>query len=267
MPTFALASGPAQARAFVFDKDGVLVDFGRYWGAMTMARLAGLREFLKMRQGRSGDEIGAAAAWHEAEEPWQDLAASLGYPGGSVDPTGPLVLATRFESAAVASAFLYRRGLTWVEARDAVRQAFDQAEGRVGAGALAECPGAREVLRALHERGWRIGVATTDAAEHAWSTLERLQLAPFVHALAGGDEVSRGKPHPDMLELVCARLGVAAREAIVVGDGINDLEMARSGRARAAIGVLTGVSTRQELAPAADLVLADLSRLLAACSP
>lgn len=265
MPTFALASGPVEARAFVFDKDGVLLDFGRYWGAVTSARLAGLREFLRTRDGQDGDEIGAVARWHEAEEPWRDLAASLGYPDGSVDPTGPLVMATRFESAAVASAFLYRRGLAWVEARDAVRQAFDRAEVRAGEGALAECPGAREVLRTLHERGWRIGVATTDSAEHSWSTLERLHMAPFVQALVGGDEVSRGKPHPDMLALVCDRLGVAAREVIVVGDGINDLKMARNGQALAAIGVLTGVSTRQALVPDADLVLADLPQLLEAC--
>ena len=41
----------------------------------------------------------------------------------------------------------------------------------------------------------------------------------------------------------------------MIGDNPHDLEMARSAGAGAAIGVLTGNSSRQELAPLADAVL------------
>ena len=246
MPTLNLPGGARVARAIVFDKDGVLVDFDRYWGALTRQRLEAM-----------------AADLDPAEE--LELLALLGYPG-HVDPDGPLPMATRFESMAVATGFLYRRGLPWVEARDRVRSAFAVAETRLPADALRQCGGAAETLAELRARHWRIGVATTDTAAHAWHTLEALGLAPWIDALVGGDEVERGKPDPQMFDLVCSRLGVAPAEAAMVGDGINDLKLVRAAGGAGAIGVLGGVSRREVLAPEADVVLEQLSDLLALCS-
>ena len=51
------------------------------------------------------------------------------------------------------------------------------------------------------------------------------------------------------------------REVAVVGDNPHDLEMARSGGAGAAIGVLSGNSGADDLAPLADVVLPSIREL------
>lgn len=242
MPELRLPAGPIHAKALVFDKDGVLVDFHRYWGAIARARADLLVE-----------ETGARQA----------LLAQLGFARDRVDPDGPLATATRAESMAVAAGFLYGRGVPWVEARDRAQRAFQDAESRVPLDALTECPGARATLAELKGQGWRIGVATTDSRAHARASLEQLEMVDLVDALACGDEVARPKPHREMLDRVCAQLGVPCHQVAVVGDGVNDLKMARAGGAAAAIGVLGGVSREADLAGHADVVLADVSHLRA----
>ena len=85
-------------------------------------------------------------------------------------------------------------------------------------------------------------------------------------AFLGYDSVRNPKPAADPVHLACKLLGVAPHEAMVVGDNLHDLDMARNAGAGAAIGVLTGTTGREELASKADAVLpsiADLPKWLA----
>ena len=56
-------------------------------------------------------------------------------------------------------------------------------------------------------------------------------------------------------------IGAPAGEIVVIGDNRHDLEMARSAGAGAAIGVLSGNSGRDDLAPLADAILASVRDL------
>ena len=57
------------------------------------------------------------------------------------------------------------------------------------------------------------------------------------------------------------RRGVKPSQIVVIGDNPHDLEMARSAGAGAALGVLTGNSGREDLAPLADAVLESVCEL------
>ncbi|WP_275790854.1 HAD-IA family hydrolase [Pararhizobium gei] len=57
------------------------------------------------------------------------------------------------------------------------------------------------------------------------------------------------KPHPAMVTECCAEAGIDARDTIVVGDAIYDMQMAKSAGA-AAIGVAWGYATVPELVEA-----------------
>ncbi|MBM3274885.1 MAG: HAD family hydrolase [Candidatus Sericytochromatia bacterium] len=242
-----MPGGPAELRAIVFDKDGVLVDFQRYWGAITQARVLGV--------GLDPERDAADFA---------ELMALLGMPDGQVDPDGSLVLASRKESAAMAAGFLYRRRhMKWVDARTLVEQAFEAAYTLVPADALRPLPGVVDAILALRDRGWLMAVATTDHHDHALQSLRRSGIAECFGAIVGADQVSRGKPDPEMYRLACERLGVVPAETVVVGDGINDLRMGRSAGCHGTIGVLSGVSRRDDLAEAADLIVPGLPGLLA----
>jgi ribonucleotide monophosphatase NagD (HAD superfamily) len=68
-----------------------------------------------------------------------------------------------------------------------------------------------------------------------------------VEAATGVTPVSIGKPEPWLLELAAHAVGGAARDAIMIGDGLRtDLAAARAVGARC-IFMLTGISTREQV--------------------
>lgn len=122
-------------------------------------------------------------------------------------------------------------------------------------------PGVMETLDTLSERGYRLGVATTKPRYFAEPILENLGIRRFFGTVAGGEEVARLKPAPDLLQLALSRLGAPGDETFYVGDHPVDVEAARSAGLDV-ICVATGFWTREELEkqnPAA--VISNLSEL------
>ena len=100
-------------------------------------------------------------------------------------------------------------------------------------------------------------------------------MAPFgvidlLEFVAGYNSDHGSKPGPGMVLGFCAHLACAPAEVAVVGDNSHDMDMARAAGAGLRIGVLTGTSSREELATHADHVIdsiADLEGLLASRDP
>jgi len=239
MPQLMLPGGPVTGQALIFDKDGVLVDFHAFWGEVSRLRVSEV-----CARAELGDEDAHA------------LIRELGIVDGKVDPTGPLAVGTRREEEAIASAFLYRRGMSWIDARPLVEEAFDAAEGALDwTQAVKGLGEVRETLRALAEQGWKLAIATSDLTRYAERHAEMLGIAEFMGAIAGSDAVARSKPHADLVLACCETLGVAPSESIVIGDTLADLLMARAAGCAAAVGVRSGVSLDDGLTEHADIVL------------
>lgn len=101
-------------------------------------------------------------------------------------------------------------------------------------------PGARELLIELRERGIRTALVTMSLRRMAMSVVKALDvdfgaLGAF-DIVIGGDEVSRGKPHPDPYLIAAERLGVSIRDCIAIEDSLNGLLSAEASGA-VAIGV------------------------------
>lgn len=251
MPTLRLPDREVTGRALIFDKDGVLVDFHRFWGEVSRRRV---------------EEVALRTGLDAADR--QRLIRELGIVAGRVDPSGPLSVGTRVEAQAIASAFLYRRGRSWLEAAPLVEEAFDAAEASldwdVAVQPLGDVAGA---LTALREQGWKLAIATSDRTRNAERHAERLGIATLMGAIAGSDSVSRSKPHADLVLACCEALGVAPGESIVIGDTLADLMMARAAGSAAAIGVTCGVSDAQTLSAQADAVLEGVWQIPAISRP
>jgi len=116
-------------------------------------------------------------------------------------------------------------------------------------------PGVPETLAALAESGIAMGVATSDGTAGSKAALAMLGLAKYLPHVFGYDSVARPKPAPDIVHAFAAATGMAPENIAVVGDNSHDLEMARAARAGAAIGVLSGNGTAEELGQLADAVL------------
>ncbi|MDX1383583.1 MAG: HAD family hydrolase [Thermoanaerobaculia bacterium] len=118
---------------------------------------------------------------------------------------------------------------------------------------LPPVSGVVSLLRRLHGRGVHLGIATS--SNRAVPCLDSWGVRQLFGAVVGREDVSRRKPHPEVVLRCLEALDVDPGTAAYVGDSPIDMEAGRAAGVTA-IGVLTGVSDRAELVAAgAHLVI------------
>ncbi len=88
--------------------------------------------------------------------------------------------------------------------------------------------GAESTVRLLHERGWRMAIATTKVHHHVEAIIEKLGWGDIFPVIVGGDDVTRVKPDPEAFRLAMSRLGANSEDTLVIGDTTNDVLAARA---------------------------------------
>jgi phosphoglycolate phosphatase len=124
-------------------------------------------------------------------------------------------------------------------------------------------PGAGDAVAALAANGLRLAVVTNKPRDAAVAILAHFGLAEPMGVIVGGDSGLPRKPHPDMLRFAIDALGVAASDAVMVGDGAADINAAKAAGIRA-IAVRGGYAHSPVDALGADLVIGSLAGLPAA---
>ena len=103
-------------------------------------------------------------------------------------------------------------------------------------------------------------MATNDGEDPVTRQLHATGIHHHFDFVAGYDSGHGAKPDPGMLLAFATHIGTTPDRIVMVGDSTHDLEAAmRAGMTR--VGVLTGIATRTDLEPHADVVLADISDL------
>lgn len=100
-------------------------------------------------------------------------------------------------------------------------------------------PGVRHWLQALHEAGWRQAVASAAPRANVDAVLDALRIGRFFDAITSAEDVTRGKPDPQVYLTAAARVGASPTHAIVIEDAPAGLEGARRAGMKC-VGVLTG---------------------------
>ncbi len=217
--------------AAIFDKDGTLFDFRESWGAWTQLLM---------------EELCAQGA----DEPTLSRLLGFDRPTKTFAPDSIVIAATTHEIAE--------------QVTPATAQSFDQvyrlmndlAERAPMVPAVALDP----VLRGLKARGLVIGLATNDTEVPARAQLGRAGVLEMFDFVAGCDSGWGGKPAPGQLNAFAQKFGLDPRRVVMVGDSKHDLVAAKAAGMRA-VAVLTGIATRADLAPFADVVLQDIGEL------
>lgn len=149
-----------------------------------------------------------------------------------------------------------------VRAEDKVREhvgeeLFEKANNRINeleqltAGETIALPGAVELLHSLTAGTWT--VCTSANANLGKARLEAAGL-PVPAELVTGDDVARGKPHPDPYLLGAEKLGFDPADCVVFEDAIAGVEAG----IEAGVGLVIGV-TEKALESSADIVIKDLT--------
>lgn len=224
-------------RAVLFDKDGTLFDFFGTWAPAYEAIAAELAE---------GD---AELALRLLKAGGHDPAA------GTISPRSALSGGTNREIAEIWCLLLGRDDVTTLEAQ---LDLFFRAHGAGNTKPVTDLPALFKRLRA---RGLKLGVATMDSHAAAEAALAAFGIAGLIDFFTGYDTGNGIKPGPGMVQAFSRAVGVPAAAVAVVGDTLHDIEMARAAKAGLAIGVLTGATPREALAPHADHVLDSIAEL------
>lgn len=127
-------------------------------------------------------------------------------------------------------------------------------EARLAEG-IPAVPGTREVIEKLHGRNIPLAVASASRMSFITHVLTDLELDTYFETLVSGEDVSRGKPAPDIFLLAADRLGVSARACLVIEDSMNGMLAAREAEMRC-IGLVRDGSDASEYP--ADVVVSDL---------
>ena len=126
----------------------------------------------------------------------------------------------------------------------------------VRSGDLRPLPGAAEWVHRLGEQGWRQAIASSAPRENVDVVLEALGLARRFDAVVSAEDVTAGKPDPQVFLKAAQRLGIAPARCVVVEDSAAGVEGARRAGMRS-----IGVSRNGRLA--ADLGVRSLADLQA----
>jgi beta-phosphoglucomutase family hydrolase len=128
-------------------------------------------------------------------------------------------------------------------------------------GKVPAMAGAGELVEALRADGARLAVGSSGPPENIELCLEEMGMRDHFDAVVTGNDVTRGKPDPQVFVLAAERLGLEPERCAVIEDAVAGVEAAR--RAGMAAVVLTSTHPRVSF-DHADLVVERLTELDAA---
>jgi phosphoglycolate phosphatase len=126
-------------------------------------------------------------------------------------------------------------------------------------------PDLERALDALAARGWRFAVCTNKLERLSLRLLDVLGLSKRFAAICGQDTFGVQKPHPDILLHTIRCAGGAPDRAIMVGDSVNDIDVARAAGVPV-IAVSFGYTEVPAVKLGADCVIDGYAKLPAAVS-
>lgn len=132
---------------------------------------------------------------------------------------------------------------------------------------LKALDGLRNFLDSARDSGIPMALATSSGPGNIEFVLEGLTLRSYFDVIVNGQQVKRGKPHPEIFLNAAAQMGVEPRRCVVFEDAPSGIEAAR--RAEMHIVVMTTRLSPEEvagqksiLAAAQDFTNLDPARLI-----
>ncbi len=79
-------------------------------------------------------------------------------------------------------------------------------------------PYIEELLKYLKDSNYKVAVASSSNMNHIINNMEKTGLKKYIDEFASGAEVENGKPAPDVFLLAAKRLGVDAKDCLILED-------------------------------------------------
>ena len=225
-----------QVRGIVFDKDGTLFDFNAVWSVWCDRVVADL----------SGGSESLAAK----------LADLIGYNVKDKSFTSGSLIVSAAAHDTVAALATSLPGVSQDEVNTVCVKHLDKLP-------LFPVAGLNALLAALRGADKILGVATNDLESAAFAQLQQAGVDHYFDFVCGCDSGFGSKPESGMIHAFCDKTGLNPSQVAMVGDSLHDINAGQSAGAALNIGVLTGPATEDELEGEADIVVKDVTELIA----
>ncbi|MCZ7647327.1 MAG: HAD family phosphatase [Planctomycetota bacterium] len=131
-------------------------------------------------------------------------------------------------------------------------------------GALSLYDGIPDLLRRLRAEGLRLALGTSTPRSNVEFLFRELGLGVQLEAFVCANDVSQGKPHPEVFLKGAERLGLAPARCVVVEDAFPGIEAAKAGGMRCVAVATTNSAADLRSNSKADAVLAKTTDLTSA---
>lgn len=128
---------------------------------------------------------------------------------------------------------------------------------------LSPLPGASAWVARLHAAGWKQAIASSAPRENVEVMLETLGLRGYFDAVVTAEDVTTGKPDPEVFLAAARRLSVPPERCIVVEDAPAGIEAARrAGMRSIGVNAATELPATISVRSLADLPLDAFAQLV-----
>lgn len=124
---------------------------------------------------------------------------------------------------------------------------------------LKSLPGAQKLLDELKDKNTKLGLASSTSRGNLNFFLPKLRLQTYFDHIIGGDEVTRGKPHPDIYLTICDRLNIEPSYCVGIEDTDKGINALKNANMKAVAVTLT--NRKQYDLSKADLIIRSLEEL------
>ena len=122
-------------------------------------------------------------------------------------------------------------------------------------------PYVEELLKYLRKNNYKIAVASSSDTADIKNNLEKTKLEKYIDEIASGAEVENGKPAPDVFLLAAERLGVDAKDCLILEDSKAGI---KAGKASGAMVFMVPdmFTVDKECEDTADRILTNLGEVI-----
>lgn len=114
-------------------------------------------------------------------------------------------------------------------------------------------------MKELYKEGYSLGLASSNNKKAVHSVVQKFQLHKYLNVIISGEEVSKGKPNPEIFLTVANKMNIKPQNCLVIEDAENGVLAAKKAGMKC-IGFQNKGSGKQNLSKA-DLIVKNFNEL------
>jgi phosphoglycolate phosphatase len=239
----------SKIKGILFDKDGTLIDFNSIW-------IPVIKELV--------NEVCCELKCNEDENIKKKLYNSIGVINGKVDSKGVYASKTASDLANCFISVFEDNNIKIAE-KEIFKQSIISKLNYLASDENREINSIgniEELFKKLKEVGIYIGISTADTKESTENSLKKLGVYKYFDFIGADDGYFKSKPEPHLFNEFCRINKLQSNEVAVIGDTIIDMNFGKNSNAGLVIGVLSGVSEKEELKELADEIITSVESLI-----